>query len=162
PILADPSAGPLAYDRIVAASLVLGRRLARHAAAGEAVGGMVPDSLVAALAFLWLQATGRVPAMVNRTAGIAAVLSAFRTALLSPSPPGGLKAGVPSGRFVELARLEPLAEALPGAVDIVWLEDLRARLGLGDKLYGLLASRLAHRRHRRRGIGRDDPAVILF
>ena len=38
PILADPATAPLTYDRTVAASLVLGRRLARGTARGETVG----------------------------------------------------------------------------------------------------------------------------
>jgi acyl-[acyl-carrier-protein]-phospholipid O-acyltransferase / long-chain-fatty-acid--[acyl-carrier-protein] ligase len=47
-------------------------------------------------------------------------------------------------------------------VDIVWLEDLRARLGLFDKIYGLFAPSLAPWRHRRLGILASDPAAILF
>jgi acyl-[acyl-carrier-protein]-phospholipid O-acyltransferase/long-chain-fatty-acid--[acyl-carrier-protein] ligase len=154
PILADPTAGPLAYDRVVAASLVLGRRLARMAGKGEAVGLMVPNAIGAAVAFLALQAWGRVPAMLNHTAGADAVLSACRTA--------GLRVVVTSRRFIELAKLENLAERLAGAVEIVWLEDLRSQLGLIDKLYGLFALRFAERRHRRRGIVAGDPAAILF
>jgi acyl-[acyl-carrier-protein]-phospholipid O-acyltransferase/long-chain-fatty-acid--[acyl-carrier-protein] ligase len=154
PILADPTAGPLGYDRLIAASLVLGRRLARHADRGEAVGLMVPNSIGAAVAFLGLHATGRVPAMLNHTAGIDAVLSACRTAQL--------RSVITSRRFVRLAKLDAMAEALAGTVEIVWLEDLRARLGLRDKLYGLVAARFARARHRRLGIVGSDPAAILF
>jgi acyl-[acyl-carrier-protein]-phospholipid O-acyltransferase / long-chain-fatty-acid--[acyl-carrier-protein] ligase len=154
PILADPTAGPLGYDRVVLASLVLGRRLVRGAETGEAIGLMVPNSIGAAVAFLALQATGRVPAMLNHTAGADAVLSACRTAQL--------RQVVTSRRFIELAKLEGLAERLAGAVEIVWLEDLRARLGLIDKLYGVVALRVAGWRHRRRGIAASHPAAILF
>ena len=154
PILADPTAGPLDYNHVVRASLVLGRRLARQARQGEAIGLMVPNSIGAALAFLGMQATGRVPAMLNHTAGIDAVLSACRTARL--------RTVVTSRRFIELAKLEPVAAALAGAVEIVWLEDLRAQLGLADKLYGLFALRFAARRHTRLGIVARDPAAILF
>jgi len=38
PILADPTAGPLSYDRLIAASLIFGRRLARTAKQGERSG----------------------------------------------------------------------------------------------------------------------------
>jgi acyl-[acyl-carrier-protein]-phospholipid O-acyltransferase/long-chain-fatty-acid--[acyl-carrier-protein] ligase len=154
PIMADPSAGPLGYDRIIAASLVLGRRLARRTRRGEAVGLMVPNSIGAGVAFLGLQATGRVPAMLNHTAGIDAVLSACRTATV--------RTVVTSRRFIELARLDDLAAALADTVEIVWLEDLRAELGPIDKLYGLVAPRIAAARHRRLGIAASDPAVILF
>jgi len=43
---------------------------------------MVPNSIGAAVAFLALQAIGRVPAMLNHTAGVDAMLSACRTAQL--------------------------------------------------------------------------------
>ncbi|HEV2334831.1 MAG TPA: AMP-binding protein, partial [Stellaceae bacterium] len=154
PILADPTAGPLRYNRLIAASLVFGRILARTAKKGEAVGLMIPNSIGAAIAFLALQAEGRVPAMLNHTAGIDALLSACRTA--------PLRTVVTSRRFVEVAKLENLVAQLGQAVEIVWLEDLRGRLGPIDKLYGLLAPRIARWRHRRLGILQSDPAVILF
>ncbi|HLY44594.1 MAG TPA: acyl-[ACP]--phospholipid O-acyltransferase [Stellaceae bacterium] len=154
PILADPLAGPIGYDRVVAASLVLGRRIERMTKPGEAVGLMVPNSLGAALAFFALQATGRVPAMLNHTGGADNVISACRTAQL--------RIVLSSRRFIELARLDALAAALAEAVEIVWLEDLQAGLGLGDKLYGLVASRFAAARYRRRGILGSDAAAILF
>jgi acyl-[acyl-carrier-protein]-phospholipid O-acyltransferase/long-chain-fatty-acid--[acyl-carrier-protein] ligase len=154
PMLADPLTGPIGYDRAIAASLVLGRRLARDTKQGEAVGLMVPNSTGAAVAFLALQATGRVPAMLNHTAGADAVLSACRIA--------GVRRVVTSRRFVELARLDALVARLADAAQIVWLEDLRAGIGLADKLYGLLAPRLARARHRRLGIAPQDPAAILF
>lgn len=154
PIMADPTGGPLTYNRIIAASLVLGRRVSRHTGRGETVGVMLPNSIAAGLAFLSLQAEGRVPAMINFTAGVDPVLSACRTA--------EVRIVITSRRFIELAKLDALADALAGAVKIIWLEDLRATLGLADKLYGLLAPHVAASRHRRLGIAASDPAVILF
>jgi acyl-[acyl-carrier-protein]-phospholipid O-acyltransferase/long-chain-fatty-acid--[acyl-carrier-protein] ligase len=115
---------------------------------------MLPNSAGAALAFLALQATGRVPAMLNHTAGVDGVLSACRTA--------GLRRVVTSRRFVELAKLAPLAERLGGEVELVWLEDVRERLRLIDKVYGAAALRFAAPLHRRLGIRPDDPAAVLF
>ncbi len=120
-IIEDPATAPLTYDRTIAASLVLGRRLARGTARGDTVGLMLPNSVGAALAFLALQATGRVPAMLNHTAGIDGVLSACRTA--------GLRRVITSRRFVELAKLDALAERLAGEVELIWLEDVREKLG---------------------------------
>ena len=117
-------------------------------------GLMLPNSVGAALAFLALQATGRVPAMLNHTAGIDGVLSACRTA--------GLRRVVTSRRFVELAKLDALAERLAGEVELVWLEDVRAKLGVVDKLYGAVALRFAAPLHRRLGISPSDPAAVLF
>jgi acyl-[acyl-carrier-protein]-phospholipid O-acyltransferase / long-chain-fatty-acid--[acyl-carrier-protein] ligase len=154
PILTDPTAGPLSYDRVVLASLVLGRRLARFARRGEAVGLMVPNSIGAAVGFFGLQAHGRVPAMLNHTAGVDAVLSACRTA--------GTRVVITSRRFVELAKLELLTDRLAELVEIVWLEDVRNELSLLDKLYGLFALRFVAPLHRRFGISASDPAAILF
>jgi acyl-[acyl-carrier-protein]-phospholipid O-acyltransferase/long-chain-fatty-acid--[acyl-carrier-protein] ligase len=153
-ILADPGTPPLSYDRLVAASLVLGRRLAHATAKGEIVGLLLPNSVGAAAAFFALTANGRVPAMLNYSAGADAVLSASRTA--------SLKVVVTSRRFVELGRLGPLVERLGTTVRLLWLEDLRGELGLSDKLYGLAAVRVADWRHRRLGIAAGDPAVVLF
>jgi acyl-[acyl-carrier-protein]-phospholipid O-acyltransferase / long-chain-fatty-acid--[acyl-carrier-protein] ligase len=154
PIMADPTGGPLSYNRVIATSLVLGRRLARHTERGEAVGIMLPNSIAAGVAFIALQAIGRVPAMLNHTAGIDAVESACRTA--------GLRLVITSRRFVELARLDALADALARTVEIVWLEDLRATLGILDKLYGAVAPVIAASRHGRFGVAASEPAVILF
>ena len=47
-------------------------------------------------------------------------------------------------------------------MQLVWLEDLRGEIGLFDKVYGLIASRIAGHRHRRLGVAGSDPAVVLF
>src|SRR5205085_8429015 len=153
-ILEDPGTAPLTYDRTIAASLVLGRRLARGTARRDTVGLMLPNSVGAALAFFALQATGRVPAMLNHTAGTDGVLSACRTA--------GLRRVITSRRFVELAKLAALAERLAGEVELIWLEDVREKLGVLDKLYGAVAQRFAASLHRRLRISPADPAAVLF
>jgi acyl-[acyl-carrier-protein]-phospholipid O-acyltransferase / long-chain-fatty-acid--[acyl-carrier-protein] ligase len=153
-ILEDPQTPPFTYDRVVSASLVLGRRLSRGTGPGATVGLMLPNSIGAAIAFLALQATGRVPAMLNHTAGTDGVLSACRTA--------GLHRVVTSRRFVELAKLTALTERLADEVGVVWLEDVRAKIGVIDKLYGALALRFAAWLHARRGVSAGDPAAVLF
>ncbi|MFL5270335.1 MAG: acyl-[ACP]--phospholipid O-acyltransferase [Stellaceae bacterium] len=153
-VFEDPGTAPLTYNRTVAASFVLGRRLARGTSRGETVGLILPNSVGAALAFLGLQATGRVPAMLNHTSGPDGVLSSCRTA--------GLRRVITSRRFVELAKLTALAERLAAEVELVWLEDVRARLGLADKLYGAVAQLFAGPLHRRRAVAAGDPAAVLF
>src|SRR5271165_715417 len=158
-MLEDPATPPLTYDRAIRASLLLGRPLARGTEPGERVGLMLPNSVGAALAFLALQATGRVPAMLNHTSGIDGVLSACRTA--------GVRRVVTSRRFVELAKLVPIAERLAGEVELVWLEDVRAKLGVADKLYGAVGYGVFGRRfagplHRQLGVSAGRPAAVLF
>jgi acyl-[acyl-carrier-protein]-phospholipid O-acyltransferase/long-chain-fatty-acid--[acyl-carrier-protein] ligase len=153
-IVEDPSGQALSYDRLVAASLVLGRRLGPLPGRGEPVGVMLPNSVGAAVTFLALQAIGRPPAMLNHTAGPDGVLSACHVA--------GLRVVVTSRRFVELGRLDAVVDRLRDEVRLVWLEDMRAALGLFDKLYGLLATRFADRVHRRSRPAADSTAVVLF
>src|SRR3984893_13581134 len=153
-IIEDPATAPLTYDRTIAASFVLGRRLSRGTGPGDMVGLMLPNSVGAALAFLALQATGRVPAMLNHTAGADGVLPACR--------PAGLRRFITSRRFVELAKLAALAERLAGEMELIWLEDVRERLGVIDKLYGAIALRFAAALHRRLGISPSGPAAVLF
>src|SRR5215471_16603837 len=153
-IIEDPGTPAVTYNRVVAASFVLGRKLARGTRPGERVGLMVPNSVGAAIAFFALQATGRVPAMLNHTAGIDGVLAACKIS--------ELRRVVTSRRFVEAAKLVTLAERLADAVEMIWLEDVRAQLGLFDKLYGAFALRFAGRLHARRGVSAGDPAAVLF
>jgi len=153
-IIEDPATAPLTYDRTIAASFVLGRRLARGTARHDMIGVMLPNSAGAALAFLALQATGRVPGMLNHTAGVDGVLSACRTA--------GLRRVITSRRFVELAKLGTVAERLASEVELVWLEDIREKIGLHDKIYGAIAVHFAASLHRRLRITSDDTATVLF
>jgi len=106
------------------------------------------------VAFFALGAYGRVPAMLNYTAGARGVVDACAAANIATV--------VTSRRFIELARLGPLAEALAANVRLVYLEDVRAKIGRGERLAGILRRPFARRIHRRAGVKPDDPAVILF
>jgi acyl-[acyl-carrier-protein]-phospholipid O-acyltransferase/long-chain-fatty-acid--[acyl-carrier-protein] ligase len=70
---------------------------------------------------------------------------------------GKIRTIVSSRGFVERARLEKLVDALAETVRIVYLEDLRERVSLADKLRALA-------RYRRAIVPRtaDEPAAILF
>ncbi len=153
-ICEDATAGALSYDRLIASSEILGRRFARRTARREFVGVMLPTSVAASITFLALSAWGRVPAMLNFTAGPEGVLSACRTA--------GLRLVVTSRRFVEAARLAPVAERLQGELTLLWLEDLRQEIGFFERVLGVFSVPFAGRRHRRLLVARAEPAVVLF
>lgn len=153
-IAADPTSPPLNYRRLVRASIIFARRLSRETGLGETVGLLLPNSVGAAVAFLALSSCGRVPAMLNYSAGGDAVDSACRAA--------ALKLVITSRRFVELGRLGQLTDRLGRSVRLLWLEDLRAELGPLDKLYGAVAGHFAERWHHRFAITAGDPAVVLF
>jgi acyl-[acyl-carrier-protein]-phospholipid O-acyltransferase/long-chain-fatty-acid--[acyl-carrier-protein] ligase len=98
---------------------------------------------------LALMSAGRVPAMINFTAGAANILAACRAAQLDTI--------VTAKSFVEKGRLENLVAALEQKVRIVYLEDIRATVGFADKLRGLFAAGKPLIRR-----APDDWAAILF
>lgn len=145
----DPLTGSLTYRRLLAGARVLGRRLAKLAPLGGTVGVMLPNANAAVVAFLGLHSAGRVPAMINFTAGPAALRAAAGASQMH--------AVVTSRAFVEKARLEPLIAALAETMTVVWLEDLRGEIGTLERLAGLVNwKRPLHRR------SPDDAVAVLF
>jgi acyl-[acyl-carrier-protein]-phospholipid O-acyltransferase/long-chain-fatty-acid--[acyl-carrier-protein] ligase len=140
------------YDDIMRGALALGHALKAGTRSGECVGVMLPTGAGAIATFLAVSAYGRVPAMLNFTAGAAAIKSALRTAQV--------RRVATARRLIEMAGLQSLIEELTPLVEIVYLEDVRAKLTIFDKaaaaigqfLPGLLTSRPSP----------DAPAVILF
>jgi acyl-[acyl-carrier-protein]-phospholipid O-acyltransferase / long-chain-fatty-acid--[acyl-carrier-protein] ligase len=145
----DPVTGVSSYKRLLIGATILGRKLMRCAAEGKSVGVMLPNANAAAITTVGLMSAGRVPAMINFTAGSANILAACRAADLGTV--------VTSRAFIDKGNLGPLVDQLARQVSIVYLEDVRKSIGLADKLRGLIeAKRPLVRRNP------DDPAVILF
>ena len=154
PILEDVERKPMSYDGLVLGSFVLGRKIARMTKAKEYVGLMLPNSVGAVVAFFALQATGRVPAMLNYSTGSKNMVSALAAA--------EIKTILTSRRFVEMAKFDDVIETLAVHARIIYLEDLREDVSIVDKVvsfFARLAPRLAHRRANAKW---DDPAVVLF
>ncbi|MEO3428617.1 acyl-[ACP]--phospholipid O-acyltransferase [Pelagibius sp. CAU 1746] len=149
---------PLTYGRLVTGALVLGRRMAKATRRGEVVGLMLPSAGGAAVSFFALQAFGRVPAMLNFTAGSANLVSACKTAEIATV--------YTSRRFVEQAKLEEVAEVLSKEVKLIYLEDLRRKIGAFSKLLGLVLRPFAGALHARAcgaaGLDPAAPALVLF
>ncbi len=147
--LEDPVTGRLTYGRLVTAANVLGRKLMPLAPVGGHIGVMLPNANGTAVTVFALASAGRVPAMINFSAGAANVLSACATAEVTTV--------LTSRAFIEKGRLGALAEAMSAQVRLVYLEDVRAGISLGDKVRGLLHGRkpLVPRRG-------EDPAAVLF
>jgi acyl-[acyl-carrier-protein]-phospholipid O-acyltransferase / long-chain-fatty-acid--[acyl-carrier-protein] ligase len=152
PVIVDGDERVLSYDEIVRASLALGHALKKGTKPGEAVGIMLPSGAAAVIAFFAVSAYGRVPAMLNFTSGSAGVKSALKTAQI--------RRVVTARRFIDLGKLDALVGDLAKEYEIVYLEDVREKLNLADKIAAaigqyapwLVASRPLH----------QTPAVILF
>jgi acyl-[acyl-carrier-protein]-phospholipid O-acyltransferase/long-chain-fatty-acid--[acyl-carrier-protein] ligase len=125
----DPITGTLTYKRLLIGAEVLGRKLMPLAGKGEAIGVMLPNANGAAVTLLGLMSAARVPAMINFTAGASNIAAACEAAQV--------KTIVTSRAFVEKGRMGPLIEALQADVRIVYLEDVRATVTTGDKLWAL-------------------------
>ncbi len=153
PIIEDIDRTPLSYSRVVLGAAVLGRRLARLAPQGGFVGVMLPNANGAVVTFMALQAFGRVPTLLNFSAGAEAMLAACAAAEVTTV--------LSSRAFIERAKLGPVVERMERDVRFVWLDDVRADLTLRDKLRGWLDARLAHRLPGVR-VAADMPAAVLF
>ena len=152
-IVEDVKREPLTYGRLLAGSIALGRPLAKLTRRGEAVGLLLPNVNAVVAAFFALQRTGRVPAMLNYTAGLANLTAACTAA--------EVRTIVTARAFVEQAKLgEAVAGLETAGVRIVWLEEVGAGIGGLAKLGALIASRWAGRIEAK--VSPDAPAVILF
>ncbi len=154
PVVEDVKREPLSYDRLIVGATALGRTLAASTRKGEAVGLLLPNINGAIAGFFALQATGRVPAMLNYTAGLTNLDAACTAA--------DVRTIVTARAFVEQAKLREVVTALGATRRIVWLEDLGATIGRAARLRALIAARFARSAHRGLKIDPNSPAVILF
>jgi len=150
PVLEDALGGKLSYKKLLIGARALGVRFAQMSRPGEALGIMLPNANAVIVTFLALQSAGRVAAMLNYTAGSAALVSALSTAQI--------RIVLASRAFVDKAGLEDQVAAIEQAgVKIVWLEDLRETISPMEKLSAFL-----NWRRPLRPVTASDPAVILF
>jgi len=145
----DPVAGTLSYKKLLLGAAILGRKLMPMAPEGAAIGLMLPNANGAAVSLMALMTAGRVPAMINFTAGASSILAACKAAKLDTI--------LTSRAFVEKGKLDALVAALAQEVKIVYLDDIRPTITLMDKLRGL-------REYKKPLVARkpNDWAAILF
>ncbi|WP_230970752.1 bifunctional acyl-ACP--phospholipid O-acyltransferase/long-chain-fatty-acid--ACP ligase [Nitrogeniibacter aestuarii] len=140
------------YSDLLKMALALGRMVEKRTGEGERVGVLLPNLAPTMGLVFGMSAFGRIPAMLNYTAGADGMQAACVAAQV--------RTIVTSRAFIEQAKLADKLEALEG-VDYLYLEDMKADMGLADKLWLVLWAmpfpRLATR------IGQpDDAAVVLF
>ncbi|PHR20160.1 MAG: 2-acyl-glycerophospho-ethanolamine acyltransferase [Hoeflea sp.] len=150
PVLEDALGGKLTYKRTLIGARALGAKFEAMSQPGEVLGILLPNANAVIVTFLALQSAGRVAAMLNYTAGPAALVSALSTAKI--------RTVLASRAFVDKAGLEaPVAAIEKAGVKIVWLEELRESITLIEK-----ASAFVNWRKPLRAVKASDPAVILF
>ncbi len=145
----DPVSGALTYRKLLMGAAILGDKLMHYAPEGGAVGLMLPNANGAVVTFFGLMSAGRVPAMINFTAGATNILAACKAAQIATI--------LTSRVFVEKGRLDNMVAAVAKEVAIVYLEDIRPTITLLDKIRGMMraGAPLVPRKA-------DDWAAILF
>ena len=151
-IIEDHERKPLTYDDIIRASFALGGKLDGLIKRRETAGIMLPTGTGSVVTLFALHAIGRTPAMINFTAGAMNLRSACEAA--------NVKKVLTSKRFIQIAKLENLAAELSKHVKLIYLEDVRKSIDLGDKIVALCKSFLP--RLFMAKASPDDTAVILF
>jgi len=139
------------YNELLKMTLALGRIVAKHSSPGECVGILMPNLAATVCMTIGAGALSRVPAMLNYKAGSGGMQDACTAA--------NIHTVFTSRAFIEQAKLEGDVAALKG-LNILYLEDLRPAMGLGDKLwvaFGMLFPRLMEK-----NTGPAATAVVLF
>jgi len=152
PILEDHERRVLSYDDIVRAAFALGGKFDTLIKKRETVGIMLPTGAGAVVTFFALQAIGRTPAMINFTAGALNLRAACEAA--------NVRKILTSRTFIKLAKLEALEAELSKFATLIYLEDVRKTIDIGDKLVALAKGSFP-RVFAAKG-SPDDTAVILF
>jgi acyl-[acyl-carrier-protein]-phospholipid O-acyltransferase/long-chain-fatty-acid--[acyl-carrier-protein] ligase len=154
-VVEDVKREPLSYDRLITGACALARPLRARTAAGEVVGLLLPNVNGVVAAFFALQLAGRVPGMLNFTAGLSNMRAACTAA--------NIRTIVTARAFVDQAKLGDVIAGLEAdGIAILYLEDVAAGIGTGAKLRALVQSRYARRIHGREAVSSDASAVVLF
>ncbi len=156
-MLQDIDDNRTSYKGMLLKSFILAKLISRDSKPGDTVGLMMPNMVASALAFFGIQASGRIPAMINFTAGPRNVVSACETAQV--------KVIYTSRRFIKKAELEAVVDAVRAAeISVIYLEDLRKYVTTGLKIKSMLATFFPQTYYETICQDRDDKktAVILF
>lgn len=151
-IIVDGDERVLSYDDLLKGAFAIGSALRKYAKKGEAVGVLLPTGVGAVIGFFALHAYGRVPAMLNFTAGERGLKAACKAAQI--------KTVITAHKFVEVGKFEDLIAQMQDTVNFVYLEEVREKLSLFDKvnaIAGVYAPWAVAARRKP-----DDVAVILF
>lgn len=151
---ADSHSGVMTYKKLKLGALIFSKKIRSYP--GDYVGIMLPSSIGAYLTIFATLLAGKIPVMLNWTAGVRTLEYAVR--LL------GLKVIFSSNKFLnkvdslDMGDLETL---------VVTLEEMKHSISFKDKLQGLMLSlkkprQLLKKLDLTRVIREDDPAVVLF
>lgn len=151
-VLIDADGRRMTYTDILRAAFGLGRAISRHTGRGEKVGVLLPTGAGAVISFFAIHAAGRVPAMLNFTAGPLNLEQACRAAEVSKI--------ITAHQFIKVANLEKLEGQLQEIAQLIYIEELRETMTIGDKIAAVVGPILPWLV--RINPKPSEPGVILF
>jgi len=157
PILEDMTRETLTYARLLFRAFTFSRLLARKTDINQPVGLLLPNVHSFVIGFWALQATGRIPALLNYTSGPAALLTACQIANITRV--------FTSREFVERAHLEEAVNLLKhNKIHVYYLENDVKKVRLLDKLWGLYGMLFPERAYQKKVPSQDpqERCVVLF
>jgi acyl-[acyl-carrier-protein]-phospholipid O-acyltransferase/long-chain-fatty-acid--[acyl-carrier-protein] ligase len=152
-VLEDATRTALTYRKLMVGADLLAQALRGTVMAGERVGVLMPNVNATPVVILALWSLGKVPAVLNFSAGTPTMLACVELA--------GLKHVVTSRAFLERARLK-MDGFTEAGVSLVYLEDLRASITGSRKLLTLLRHIFNPQSAIRHPPSASSVAVIVF
>ncbi|MCE2926795.1 MAG: AMP-binding protein [Rickettsiales bacterium] len=146
----------LTYRQLFTRCFILRDKLQPRLANQSNVGVLLPNAIGGVVVFTALHAMNKVPCMLNFSAGEANILHACRIACV--------RTVLTSRQFIEKAELQSVASALEKDHTVIYLEDFKPIVSLGDKLSALFKA-FRPRAHLDEVLKKTKPgdvAVVLY
>ena len=155
-IATDITRSDMSYNQLLIRSFILQEKLGKQLGDNPYVAVLLPNSLGVMVTFTALQMLGKIPAMLNFSAGEKNILHACNIS--------AVKTVLTSRAFIEKGKLEHIAASLEKNYKVIYLEDIRPTVTISDKFKALIRATFAKESLQEitSKIDADAPAVVLF